>query len=116
MARTKELLAAGYVRDILFRSGEDLKNYILKLESRKQEYKILEQTNREDDTVIIRILQQYNTAPLIHSTQSKREGEQGNGMHYICHLQRRRSPGRTIQEPPAGRSLLGQKQRNLPPA
>ena len=65
MARTKELLAAGYVRDILFRSGEDLKDYILKLESRKQEYRILEQMNREDGSVIIRILQQYNTAPLI---------------------------------------------------
>ena len=65
MSRTKELLAAGYVRDILFRSGEDLKNYILKLESRKQEYRILEQMDREDGSVIIRILQQYNTAPLI---------------------------------------------------
>ena len=65
MARTKELLAAGYVRDILFRNGEDLKNYILKLESRKQEYRILEQMDREDGSVIIRILQQYNTAPLI---------------------------------------------------
>ena len=65
MARTKELLAAGYLRDILFRSGEDLKNYILQLESRKQEYRILEQMNREDGSVIIRILQQYNTAPLI---------------------------------------------------
>ena len=65
MARTKELLAAGYVRDILFRSGEELKNYVLKLESRKQEYRILEQMDRENGTVIIRILQQYNTAPLI---------------------------------------------------
>ena len=65
MARTKELLAAGYVRDILFRSGEDLKNYILKLENRKQEYRILEQMDREDGSVIIRILQQHNTAPLI---------------------------------------------------
>ena len=65
MARTKELLAAGYVRDILFRSGEDRKNYIIKLESRKQEYRILEQMDREDGSVIIRILQQYNTAPLI---------------------------------------------------
>ena len=65
MARTKELLAAGNVRDILFRSGEDLKNYILTLESRKQEYRILEQMDREDGSVIIRILQQYNTAPLI---------------------------------------------------
>ena len=65
MARTKELLAAGYVRDILFRSGKDLKNYILHLESRKQEYRILEQMDREDGSVIIRILQQYNTAPLI---------------------------------------------------
>ena len=65
MRKTKELLAAGYVRDMLFRSGEDLKNYILQLESRKQEYRILEQMNREDGSVIIRILQQYNTAPLI---------------------------------------------------
>ena len=65
MARTKELLAAGYLRDILFRNGEDLKHYILQLESRKQEYRILEQMNREDGSVIIRILQQYNTAPLI---------------------------------------------------
>ena len=65
MAKRKELLAAGYVRDILFSSDEEREIYIHSLEHRKTNYKILEELKREDGTVIIRILQQYNTAPLI---------------------------------------------------
>ena len=65
MHRTRELLAAGYVRDILFKSKDYLIDYLTGLESKKLQYKILEQYNKEDGSVIIRILQQYNTAPLI---------------------------------------------------
>lgn len=62
----KELLAAGYVRDILFSSDEEKKLYIYSLEQRKTKYKILEELKREDGTVIIRILSQYyKNAPLI---------------------------------------------------
>ena len=65
MNRTKELLAAGYVRDILFKSRNHLADYICGLERKKLRFKILEEHDREDGSVIIRILQQYNTAPLI---------------------------------------------------
>ena len=65
MGRRKELLAAGYIRDILFRTGEDCQAYIYNLDQRKAEYKILDTYTRNDGSVIIRILQQYNNAPLI---------------------------------------------------
>lgn len=65
MAKKKELLAAGCIKDILFSSDEEREIYIHTLERVKIRYKILEKLKREDGTVIIRILQQYNTAPLI---------------------------------------------------
>ena len=61
----KQILAAGYIRDIQFRSREDLDIYLYQLRHRKLLHKILDEYPREDGTVIIRILQQYNTAPLI---------------------------------------------------
>lgn len=61
----KELLAAGYVRDILFRDNSEYELYVYKLDHRKIQYKILDSTVREDGSVIIRILQQYNNSPLI---------------------------------------------------
>lgn len=65
MSRRKELLAAGYIRDILFRNGDDCQVYIYGLDHQKVEYKILNTYNRDDGSVIIRILQQYNNVPLV---------------------------------------------------
>lgn len=65
MARAKEVLAAGVVRDILFRTGDDYQAYIYDLDHRHVDYKILDTMARDDGSVIIRILQQYNNNPLI---------------------------------------------------
>lgn len=61
----KELLAAGYIRDILFCSNDEVDLYIHNLEHRCFEYKILDRYVRDDGSEIIRILQQYNNVPLI---------------------------------------------------
>ena len=65
MGRNKEILAAGYVRDILFRNSDQRDLYIYHLHHHKKQFKILEEYNREDGSVIIRVLEQYNNAPLI---------------------------------------------------
>lgn len=65
MAKAKELLAAGYVRDIRFRSKNDCELYIFQLDHRHIQYEILDRYEPEDGSVIIRILQQYNNSPLI---------------------------------------------------
>ncbi len=65
MAKAKELLAAGYVRDILFRDNSEYELYVYKLDHRHMQYKILDSLVRDDGSVIIRILQQYNNTPLI---------------------------------------------------
>lgn len=65
MLRTKEILAAGIVRDIQFCSKYALDVYLYGLDQNKITYQILEQFNREDGSVIIRIVQQYNQSPLI---------------------------------------------------
>ena len=65
MIRTKEILAAGIVRDIEFISQYALDVYISGLDSRKVNYKILDTHQRSDGCVIIRIVQQYNEAPMI---------------------------------------------------
>ena len=65
MSRKKEILAAGYFRDILFQSKDDLELYIYQLQHRYQNYKILEQYNREDGSVIIRIAFSSRTTTLL---------------------------------------------------
>lgn len=65
MNKPKELLAAGIIRDIRFKNQLKLRIYIGGLEQRKAQYKILERVDCEDGTILIRIIQQYNTAPLI---------------------------------------------------
>ena len=65
MGRNKEILAAGYVRDILFRNRDQRDLYIYDMHQRKKQFKVLEEYNREDGSVIIRVLEQYNNAPLI---------------------------------------------------
>lgn len=61
----KKLLAATYVRDILFETVEDMEAYLDNLERRKQQHKVLETFERRDRSVIIRIMQQYNDSPMI---------------------------------------------------
>lgn len=65
MMRTKELLAAGIVRDLQFISEYALEIYLYSLDYNKKLYKILDKFTRDDGSVIIRIVQQYNDSPLI---------------------------------------------------
>lgn len=65
MLKAKELLAAGIVRDLKFVSQYALDVYLSGLDQRKVCYKILETFERQDLSVIVRIVQQYNDAPLI---------------------------------------------------
>lgn len=63
--RNMELLAAGIVRDILFRSADHLDLYLYALDHKKHDYVILDKRNRSDGSVIIRIVTQYNYNELI---------------------------------------------------
>ena len=63
--KAKELLAAGYVRDILFRSKEVFDLYLYDLDHKKRVYKVLDTYTRDDGSIIVRILQQYNDTELI---------------------------------------------------
>ena len=63
--KRKTILAAGYVRDILFSQQDDLDLYLYALDRSGVEYEILDKLQRDDGSIIIRILQQYNQAPLI---------------------------------------------------
>jgi len=62
---SKRLLAAGYLRDIEFDSQVSMDEYLEALRFRCLEYKILDKFTCSDGSVIIRILQQYNSADLI---------------------------------------------------
>lgn len=61
----KRLLAAGIVRDLEFDSAESLEIYIYFLDRKKLQYKILDKFTRDDGSIIIRIVCQYNSADLI---------------------------------------------------
>ena len=65
MGRNIELLAAGIVRDIWFRSLDHRNTYLKRLDDRKINYQIMETLERDDGSVIIRLLQQYNSSDLI---------------------------------------------------
>lgn len=65
MFNAKELLAAGIVRDIAFISEYALEIYLYGLDRREVVYEILDKFTRDDGSVIIRIVQQYNNSPLI---------------------------------------------------
>ena len=65
MYKTKEILAAGIIRDIQFCSEYALEIYLYGLDHKATVYKILEKVIRDDGSVIIRIVQQYNNSPLI---------------------------------------------------
>jgi len=61
----KVILAAGIVRDILFFTSDDADLYLYKLQHDGSPYKLIERFNRDDGSVILRVLGQYNNADLI---------------------------------------------------
>ena len=63
--KIKTILAAGYVRDILFINQAAVDVYLTKLQHDLYEFKVLDKFTHEDGRVIIRIVQQYNNSPLI---------------------------------------------------
>lgn len=63
--KQKELLAAGIVRDIQFRSKDVFDLYLYNLDHREVNYKVLDTFVRDDGSMIVRILQQYNNVDLI---------------------------------------------------
>ena len=65
MLRTKEILAAGIIRDIEFISHYAMKVYLSGLDQKKTNYKVLETFEQADGVTRIRIIQQYNNSPLI---------------------------------------------------
>lgn len=65
----KYLLAAGIVRDFRFTSYGSYIAYLRGLDARKQTYQVLENVLCEDDTILARIVVQYNGSPLIELPQ-----------------------------------------------
>ena len=65
MNRKRELLAAGIVRDFRFCSRLEYEIYLYGLKHQETEYKILDVCYCENGSVLARIVQEYNTAPLI---------------------------------------------------
>ena len=63
--KIKTVLAAGVVRDLLFCSKDALDIYLYKLQHDCWEFEVLDRFDRDDGTVIVRIVQQYNSSPLI---------------------------------------------------
>ena len=63
--KAKEVLAAGIVQDLLFRNEKCLEIYLDELDHRCVQHKVLEALRREDGSIIIRIVKQYNNSDLI---------------------------------------------------
>lgn len=64
--RSKVVLAAGIVQDLLFRNADDVQVYLYALDHRLDvAYKILDTIFRDDGSVIIRIVKNYNCSDLI---------------------------------------------------
>lgn len=61
----KTLLAAGVLRDFEFGNHEEYELYLYRLDHRQINYKVIETFERSDGTVLVRILQQYNSTDLI---------------------------------------------------
>lgn len=61
----KLLLAAGILRDIEFDSDVSLEIYLNTLDHRNVLYQIVDKFTRDDGSIVIRILAQYNNADLI---------------------------------------------------
>lgn len=62
---SKILLAAGIVRDFEFDSLSAMDCYLTSLRQKKIHFRCLEQFNRSDGCIILRIVQQYNGSDLI---------------------------------------------------
>lgn len=65
MAKAKEILAAGILRDIRFASADDADLYLYKLDHSRITYQVLESCRCDDGSVILRVLQRYNCCELI---------------------------------------------------
>lgn len=65
MAKAKEILAAGILRDIRFDSAERADEYLYMLDRCKFTYQVLESCRCDDGTVILRVLQRHNGCDLI---------------------------------------------------
>lgn len=64
--RAKEVLAAGIVQDLLFRNADCLQAYLYALDHRLDvAYVVLDKLTRDDGSVIIRIVKNYNGSDLI---------------------------------------------------
>lgn len=63
--KSKQLLAAGIVRDLEFRCQEVFEVYLHSLDHQKKLYKVLDIFTRDDGSMIVRIVQQYNDSELI---------------------------------------------------
>lgn len=62
---SKKLLAAGIVRDLEFDCKDALDLYLYSMQQKKMKYEILDRLDRDDGSIIIRIVVQYNNAHLI---------------------------------------------------
>lgn len=65
----KQLLAAGIVRDFRFSSYGSYIAYLRGLDNRKQTFQVVENVLCEDNTILARIVFQYNGSPLIELPQ-----------------------------------------------
>lgn len=65
MGHRKQVLAAGIVQEILFHSMGDLDLYLASLDGKKISYECIDTVERDDGSVKIRIVKQYNGSDLI---------------------------------------------------
>lgn len=65
MGYRKQVLAAGIVQEILFPSMGDLDLYLASLDGKKIRYECLDAAERDDGSVKLRIVKQYNGSDLI---------------------------------------------------
>lgn len=65
MAKAKDILAAGIVRDIRFDSSVRADAYLFRLDHLGFTYKVLQSCRCDDGTVILRVLQRFNDFDLI---------------------------------------------------
>ena len=63
--KQRQILAAGIVRDIRFANEHLYQRHLERLDALKVKYEILERWPCEDGTFLARIIQQYNSSPLI---------------------------------------------------
>lgn len=69
--KSKTFLAGGIISDILFRNEACLNFYLDELNYRSVDYRILEELRREDGSIIIRIVRQYNNLDLIEFPEAE---------------------------------------------